>query len=67
MSKISIIDKIKKVEIDKEPMILLPLNLWQKFEDYLEDQEALSSKRFIRRIEKSREDISLKKLIYPFN
>ena len=67
MNKIFTIDKVKKVKIDKEPMVLLPLKLWQKFEDYLEDQEALSSERFIRRIQKSRKEIVSKKLIYPFN
>ena len=60
-------DKIKKVEIGKKPMVLLPLNLWQKFEDYLEDQEALTSSKFIRRVQKARKEIISKKIIYPFN
>lgn len=60
-------EKIKRVEVDKEPMVLLPLKLWQKFEDYLEDQEALASKKFIRHIQKARKEIASKKLIYPFN
>ncbi len=59
---ISTTEKFPIIKINKEPMILLPLNLWQKFEDYLENQEALSSKKFIRHIEKARQEIKEKKL-----
>lgn len=71
MNKISIIEKFKTIQIGKEPMVLLPLELWQKFgnylDNYLEDQEALSSKKFLRRIKQARKDIKVKKLIHPFH
>ena len=58
MNTVSIIEKSKTIKIGKEPVVLVPLKLWQKLEDYLEDQEALSSKKYLSRIQKARKDIS---------
>lgn len=66
MSKISVIEKSKTIRIGKEPVVLVPFHLWQKMEDYFEDREALSSKRYLRRIQKARKDIIRRKLVFPF-
>ena len=50
----------------REPLVLVPLSLWRKAEELLEDQEALASKRYLRRVERAREDIGSGKLIRPF-
>lgn len=65
-SKISLIEKSVTIRIGKEPVVLVPLKVWRKFEDYLEDQEALASQKFLRRIRKSRRDAARGKLVYPF-
>jgi hypothetical protein len=46
--------------------VLVPLSLWRKAEDLLEDQEALGSKRYLRRIERAREQIHSGKVVRPF-
>ena len=66
MTKVAILDKTNTIRIGKEPVVLVPLKLWRQVEDYLEDQEALASKRFVRKIAKGREDAAAGKLIYPF-
>jgi len=54
------------LKIGREPLVLVPLSLWRKVEDFLEDQEALASVRYARRIRKARRDIAAGKAIYPF-
>jgi len=66
MNKISIIDKFHTIKIGKEPVVLVPFKLWQKLEDYIENAEALSSKKYLNRIEKARKDIAENKVVYPF-
>ncbi len=66
MNKISIIEKSKVMRVGKEPVVLVPLKLWQKMEDALEDQEAASSKRYVSKIQRSRNDVAKNKIIYPF-
>ena len=66
MNKISVIEKYKTIQIGKEPVVLVPFRLWQKMEDYFEDREALSSKNYLRRIQKARQDITKRKLVFPF-
>jgi PHD/YefM family antitoxin component YafN of YafNO toxin-antitoxin module len=66
MPKLEILDKAQTIRIGKEPVVLVPLRLWHQVEDLLEDQEALSSKRFLRKIAKSRKDAAARKLLYPF-
>ena len=65
-SKVHLVDRSKTIRVGKEPMVLLPLKLWQQIEDYLEDQEALASKNFLRRIRQARKDAAKGKLIHPF-
>ncbi len=66
MTKVAILHKTNTIRIGKEPVVLVPLKLWRQLEDYLEDQEALASKRFVRKIAKGRKDAAAGKLIYPF-
>ena len=66
MSRISIVEKSATIRVDKEPVVIVPLRLWKQFEDYLEDQEALASKKFLRKIAKGRKDAARGKLVYPF-
>ena len=56
----------RAIMIGKEPLVLVPLSLWRKVEDMLEDQEALASPRYVRRIQKARADIAAGKAVYPF-
>jgi PHD/YefM family antitoxin component YafN of YafNO toxin-antitoxin module len=58
--------KPRTIKLGKEPLVIVPLSLWRKFEDYLEDQEALASPRYLRRIQKARADLSAGKTLYPF-
>lgn len=66
MGKITILKKTATIRIGKEPVVLVPLKLWRQAEDYLEDQEALASKRFVRRIASSRREVAAGRLVYPF-
>ena len=66
MNKISIIEKSKIIKIDKDPVVLVPLKIWKKMDDYIENQEALSSKKYLQKIKQARKDILKGKLIYPF-
>jgi len=54
------------IRIGSEPVVVVPLSLWRKIEDLLEDHEALKSKRYLRGIAKARQDIAAGKIIYPF-
>ena len=65
-SKVTVVGKSQIIRIGKEPIVLVPLKLWRKFEDYLEDQEALASKRFLRKIRTARKQAASGKLLYPF-
>ena len=66
MNRISIVEKSATLRVDKEPVVIVPLRLWKQFEDFLEDQEALASKKFLRKISKGRKDAARGKLVYPF-
>lgn len=66
MGQVAILDKTTAIRIGKEPVVLVPLKLWRQAEDYLEDKEALASKRFVRKIAKGRKDAASGKLVYPF-
>ena len=65
-TKVFVIEKSKSVRIGKQAMVLVPLKLWRKMEDYLEDQEALASPNFLRRIRKARANVAGGKIVYPF-
>jgi PHD/YefM family antitoxin component YafN of YafNO toxin-antitoxin module len=58
--------KSQTIKIGREPLVLVPLSLWRKVEDVLEDQEALASKRYLRRIRQARKDIAAGKAVHPF-
>jgi hypothetical protein len=66
MAKSSALRSLKTVRIGREPVVIVPLKLWQGIEECLETQEALRAKRFLRRIQKARRDIATGKAIYPF-
>jgi hypothetical protein len=50
----------------REPLVLVPLSLWHKVEELLEDQEALASKRYLRRVKQEREEIHSGNVVRPF-
>jgi len=66
MGNVTMLAKSQTVRVGKEPLVLVPLSLWRKVEDLLEDQEALASSRYVRRIRKARRDITAGKAVYPF-
>ena len=66
MNKISILGKSATIRVDKEPVVIVPLRLWHQVEDILEDREALSSKKFLRKVAKGRKDAASGKLVQPF-
>lgn len=65
-TRVFLVEKSKSVRVGNQPMVLVPLKLWRKIEDYLEDQEALGSPKFLRRIQKARAEATRGKLVYPF-
>jgi hypothetical protein len=66
MAKSLALRSLETVRIGREPVVVVPLKLWQEIEGCLETQEALRAKRFLRRIQKARKDIAMGKAIYPF-
>lgn len=50
----------------REPMVIVPLSVWRRAEELLEDQAALASERYRRRIQKARIDAAEGKLVRPF-
>jgi len=65
MERITLLADSQEIK-SREPLVLVPLSLWRKAEELLEDQEALASKRYLRRVERARDDIRSKKLVRPF-
>lgn len=65
-NRISIIERPKAIKVGREPVVVVPLKLWRKLEDYLEDQEALASQKFLKKIQKARKEAAKGKLIHPF-
>jgi PHD/YefM family antitoxin component YafN of YafNO toxin-antitoxin module len=47
-------------------VVLVPLSLWRKAEDFLEDQEALASKPYLRRVRRARADVAADRVLLPF-
>ena len=66
MSDVTILAKYGTIKIGKKPVVLVPLELWRKAEEFIEDQEAIVSKRYLRRIRQARKDVAAGKLFYPF-
>jgi DNA-binding transcriptional regulator/RsmH inhibitor MraZ len=44
------------IKIDKKPLVIVPLEYWEKIEEKLEDIEILNSKNLKRKIEKARRE-----------
>ncbi|MSO20728.1 MAG: hypothetical protein EXQ56_09760 [Acidobacteria bacterium] len=66
MSKKAVLEKETILRIGKEPVVIVPLKLWQEMQDRLEDREALASPKFLRRISQGRKASAAGKLISPF-
>ena len=66
MSTVRALGKDQTIRIGRQPLVLVPLSLWRKVEELLENQEALSSPRYLRRIRKARADMAAGKAVYPF-
>ena len=66
MRAVSYFEKSQTIRVGKEPLVLVPLSLWRKAEEFLEDQEALASVRYRRRIRKARADLAAGKVVFPF-
>jgi phage major head subunit gpT-like protein len=65
MVQLTVLAGSRQIKV-REPVVLVPLSLWRKAEDLLEDQEALGSKRYLRRIERARQQIHSGKVVRPF-
>jgi hypothetical protein len=65
MERITLVAGSREIKI-REPLVLVPLSLWHKAEELLEDQQALASKRYLRRVERAREEIRSGNLVRPF-
>ena len=66
MSEKAVLQKGTTITIGKEPVVIVPLKLWQEMQDRLEDREAISSPKYLRRIVSGRRAAAAGKLIYPF-
>jgi DNA-binding transcriptional regulator/RsmH inhibitor MraZ len=44
------------IKIGKKPLVIVPLEYWEKIEEKLEDIEILNSKNLKRKIEKARRE-----------
>ena len=66
MGQLTVLTGSQQIKV-REPVVLVPLSVWRKAEDLLEDQEALVSKRYLRRTERARAEIRSGKLVRPFS
>lgn len=66
MGQLTVLAGSQQIKV-REPVVLVPLSVWRKAEDLLEDQEALVSKRYLCRIERARAEICSGKLVRPFS
>ena len=66
MNKVAIVEQSVTLRVGKEPVVIVPLKLWQEIQDRLEDREALASKKFLRHIRQGRKAAAAGKLIRPF-
>jgi hypothetical protein len=66
MGQLTVLAGSQQIKV-REPVVLVPLSVWRKAEDLLEDQEALVSKRYLCRIERARAEIRSGKLVRPFS
>ncbi|MBI2818545.1 MAG: hypothetical protein HYX73_01070 [Acidobacteria bacterium] len=54
MYKVALVEQSMTLRVGREPVVIVPLKLWQELQDRLEDREALASKKFLRRIRQGR-------------
>ena len=57
MTARQLVQQVKRMEIKKmgkNPVVVLPLKVWQEIEDYLEDWEMGQSKQLASKIKKAR-------------
>ena len=67
MSKAAQLRKKGTITINsREPMVIVPLSVWRRAEELLEDQQALASQNYRRKIQKARTDAAEGKLVRPF-
>jgi len=59
---VKVIEKENLIKIGKEPVVILPLNKWEKIKEYLEELEE--RERFVKAFEASKKEkgISLEEL-----
>lgn len=54
MTITQLLNKTTEQKLGKNPVVVLPLNIWQKIESLLEDAEMTRSKNLVKKIAKSR-------------
>jgi len=59
MTNIELLSKSKSQIVGKKPVVVLPLAIWQKIEDRLEDLVLLESKKLKNKIYKARSEKQL--------
>ncbi len=66
MTTLALVKKLQSyspITLDKTPMVVLPLDVWEDFQDRLEDIEMLSAKKLPRSIQLSRQQIKAGKIV----
>ncbi len=62
----TILKKVRFQKIGKAPVVVLPLEFWQKIEERLEDLEMINSCRLRKEIAEAREEVKKGKVV-PFD
>ena len=63
MIKTLSLQKVNFAKISKEPMVILPLRLWESIEEKMENLEVNNSKKLKKAITKSRKEIKKGKVV----
>ena len=66
MTTLALVKKLQSytpITIDKTPLVVLPLHVWEDFQDRLEDIEMLTAKKLPQSIKKSRQQIKAGKFV----
>ncbi len=61
----ALLSKTKIQKIGKTPMVVIPLSVWGKIENYIEDLEMINSPSLRKNIKKARAEVK-KGLVVPF-
>lgn len=56
MTILTLLSKTKTQKIGKEPVVVLPLSVWEKIAEYLEDAEMAKSQSLKKKIFKARSE-----------